>query len=217
VIKHWLDGVVFSPASGTSIILNTSLDSDTVRWRSSYTITVMEQYYIFLYQWCVRISLISTHVISKCSLLTIIVAAYIYFNIFGCYYFSSIFAHRLGVLRSAKRSAVGLDALQCEQCSSFVNNSPAFSIHRSSTTLQSSTIPDASIHWSRSNTTPRLHTFLIYVHRPAVWPFAHCTVQWLRLRLALHRCNARRSSTTTSRNISTLVRLRSCVLVISLL
>jgi len=114
------------------------------------------------------------------SLSTIIVPAYIYFNIPGC--FSSIFAHRPKVHRSTESSAVGLDALHCEQCSSFVNNSPEFSAHRSFTTLQSSTIPDASIHWSWSNTTPRLHTFLIYVHRSAVWPFAHCTVQSLRLR-----------------------------------
>ena len=171
------------------------------------------------------------------SLSTTAVPAYIYFNVPGCYYFSSIFAHRPEVHRSANSSAVGLDALHCEQCkfccrprsvvglnvlhceqcSSFVNNSPAFSVHRSSTIRQSSTIPDAAIDWCWSNTPPRLHAFLIDVHRSAVWPFAHCTVQWLRLRLALHSCDARRSSTTTSRNILTFIRLHSCLLVICLL
>ena len=98
------------------------------------------------------------------SLSTIIVPAYIYFNTPGCYYFSSSFAHRPEIRRSAESSAVGLVALHCEQCSSFVNNSPVFSVYRSSTILQSSTIPDASIDWCLSNTTSHLHTFLIYVH-----------------------------------------------------
>jgi len=39
---------------------------------------------------------------------TIIVPAYIYFDIPGCYYFSSIFTHRLEVHRSAESSAVGI-------------------------------------------------------------------------------------------------------------
>jgi len=35
---------------GTSVILNTSLTNNTIRWWSSYTITVTEQDYISLYQ-----------------------------------------------------------------------------------------------------------------------------------------------------------------------
>jgi len=42
---------------------------------------------------------------------TIIVPAYIYFDIPGCYYFSSIFTHRLEVHRSAESSAVGLECI----------------------------------------------------------------------------------------------------------
>jgi len=50
------------------------------------------------------------------SLSTIIVPTYIYFNIPACYYFSSIYAHRPEVHRSAESSVVGLDALRYEQC-----------------------------------------------------------------------------------------------------
>jgi len=92
---------------GTSVILNTSLTNNTIRWWSSYTITVTEQDYISLYQRYVRISLICTDVINKWSLSTNIVPVYIYFNIPGCYYFSSVFAHRLEDHRPTESSAVG--------------------------------------------------------------------------------------------------------------
>ena len=187
---------------GTNVILKTSLDDNTVRWWSSYHHDYGTRLHFSLPTICSSIAhLYWCH--KQWSLSTVIVPVYIYFNIPGCYYFSSTFAHRLEVHRSTKSSAVGqicyaprmhctasnagsdvdLVALHCEQCSSFVNDSPAYSVCCSSTTRQPSTIPDASIHWSWSNTTPSLHTFLIYVHRFAVWPFAHCAVQWLRLRL----------------------------------
>jgi len=90
---------------GTNVILNTSWDSDIVRWWSSYIIMIMKQTtslpticpnIAHLY-WCHK----------QWSLLTVIVPAYTYFNIPGCYYFSSIFAHRLEVHRSAESSTVG--------------------------------------------------------------------------------------------------------------
>ena len=90
-----------------------------------------------------------------------------------------------------KSSAVGLDALHCKQCQfccrcrkhCIASNARRSLTTRQSSTIRqsSSTIPDASIYWCWSNTAPRLHTFLIYVHCFVVWPFAHCTVQWLRL------------------------------------
>jgi len=178
-------------------------------WWSSYTITVMEQYYISLYQRYVRISLISTDVINIRSLSTTIVPAwaYIYFNIPGCYYFSSIFAHRPEVHRSAESSAVGLVLLYCT----------ASNARRSSTTLQV------------FNDSRRFHRLKLVKHCPSSTYIPdlrssfccmaicalHCAV--IASSFALHRCNARRSSTTTSRNISTFVRLHSCLLVICLL
>ena len=173
-------------------------------WWSSCTITVMEQYCIALYQRHVRVSLISTDLINKWSLSTIIVPAYIYFNIPGCYYFSSIFAHRPEIYRSTESSAVGLVALHCEQCSSFVNNSSVFNdswrFHRLKLVK----------HYPSSTCIPDL--------RSSFCSMAICALHRavIASSFALHRCNARRS-TPTSRNISTFVRLHSCVLVICLL
>ena len=90
---------------GTNVILNTSWDSDIVRWWSSYIIMIMKQTASLpticpnighLY-WCHK----------QWSLSTVSVPAYIYFDTRGCYYISSILAHRLEVHRSAKSSAVG--------------------------------------------------------------------------------------------------------------
>jgi len=138
------------------------------------------------------------------SLSTIIVPANIYFNIPGCYYFSSIFAHRSEVYRSAENSAVGLDALHCEQCSSFVNNSSVFidswCFHRLKLVK----------HYPSSTYIPDLRSSFCCMAICAL----HCAV--IASSFALHRCNARRSA-TTSRHISTFVRLHSCLLVICLL
>ena len=60
--SHRMRSSIIPQRYGTSVILNTSLDNDTVRWWSSYTITAMEQDYTSLYQRYVRISLISTDV-----------------------------------------------------------------------------------------------------------------------------------------------------------
>jgi len=104
---------------------------------------------------------------------------------------SSIFAYRLDVHRSAESSAVGLEALRCEQCRfccrlscialramlvvrwQLVSLLRFFSLH-----LRFLTLPSTE---AGQTLPPRLHTLLIYIHRSAVWPFAHCTVQWLRL------------------------------------
>jgi len=128
--SHRMRSSIILQRYGTSVILKTSLDNNTVRWWSSYIIMIMKQTtslptmrsnIAHLY-WC------------QWSLSTTTVPVYIYFNISGCYCMSSIFTHHLKVHRSAKSSAL---------C---------------------------------------LHTFMIYIHCFAVWPFAHCTVQWLRLR-----------------------------------
>ena len=79
-------------------------------WNSTTSLSTND---MFGYCWCHK----------QWSLSTIIVPVYIYFNIPGCYYFYSIFAHRPEVHRSADNSAVGLVALRCEQCSSFIDSS----------------------------------------------------------------------------------------------
>jgi len=87
---------------GTNVIFKkTSLNSNTVRWWLSYIIMIMKQTtslpticssIAHLY-WCHK----------QWSLSTVIIPAYIYFNVPGCYYFSSIFAHRLEVHRPTDR------------------------------------------------------------------------------------------------------------------
>ena len=63
--SHRMHSSIILQRYGTSVILNTSLDNNTVRWWSSYTITVMEQDYISLYQRYIRISFISTDVVNS--------------------------------------------------------------------------------------------------------------------------------------------------------
>jgi len=46
--SHRMRSSIIPRRYGTSVILKTSLDDNTVRWWSSYTITVMKQYYISL-------------------------------------------------------------------------------------------------------------------------------------------------------------------------
>jgi len=153
------------------------------------------------------------------SLSTIIVPAYIYFNIPGCYYFSSIYAHRPEVHRSAERSVVGLDALRCEQCqfccrlscialrAMLVVCQQLFSLQRFLTlpsTEADQTLPLVYIH-------PWLHSSFCCIAICALHRAVFVSS------FALHRCNARRSSSATSRNISTFVQLHSCLLVICLL
>jgi len=103
--SHRMRSSIILQRYGTNVILNTSLDSDIVRWWSSYTIMIMKQTtslpticsnIAHLY-WCHK----------QWSLSTVIVPVYIYFNIPGCYYVSSTFAYRLEIYRSAKSAAVG--------------------------------------------------------------------------------------------------------------
>ena len=144
----------------------------------------MEQYYIFLYQRCVRILLMFTDVTNSDR----------YNNHRSCLH---LLRHSWMLLLLINLHPSSLSSSFCWKfCCRPRMHCAASNAHRSSSVLHPSSFPDATIDWCWLNTAPHLHTFLIHAHRFAVWPFAHRTAQWLCLHLALHRSNARRSTTT---------------------
>jgi len=187
---EWLDDYYSDILPGMNNVLISSFihtevasrDWTRVAWWSSYNITVMEQYYISLPTMCSDIADVYwSH--KQWSLSTIIVPAYIYSNIPGCYHFSSIYVHRPDVHRSTKSSAVGLDALRFEQCLFCCRLScialPAMLIVRLRFfSLQRFLMLPST---DAGQTLP-----LIYIHSwfmlIVLLILAHSTVQWLRLR-----------------------------------
>ena len=203
---EWLDDYCSDILPGMNNVLISSFihtevasrDWTHVAWWSSYNITVMEQYYISLPTMCSDIADVYwSH--KQWSLSTIIVPAYIYSNIPGCYHFSSIYVHRPDVHRSTKSSAVGLVALRCQQCSSFVYDSSVFNVFWCFHQLM------LVKHYPSSTYIPDLCSSFCWSLR-----IAPCS-DYVFVRIAPLQCSQ------IYNNISTFVRLHSCVLVISLL